>query len=127
MIFNILYFILGALFAIAFLLIVCSGICIAFKLVFGKTISISDYIMFIIGFVLLVSATFLSYQSYDILDKKIKNGYEVYLDGNEINPENISFGHYNVSINDEEKNIYLSQKKTEKRKYIPVIIPRKVK
>ena len=66
--------------------------------------------------------------SYSLIEKEIiipeciEDGYEVYLDGEEVDADTIDINMYQVSIDREKECIYLT-KKDNNTSFLPVIIP----
>jgi len=80
--------------------------------------------MGIVGIIMITSGLLASFEQQNILEEKVNEGYIVYLDGQEVEAEAVSFTQYNVSINDENEAIYLTQKRERRNHYVPVVIPR---
>lgn len=68
-------------------------------------------------------ALFCREQYFNELNNMADSGYVVYLDGQEVNADKISFSQYSISINDEDKTIKLAEKKYRSRPffYIPIL------
>lgn len=122
--FSILSFLVSALLRLGFLFIFIPIMFIVTNKMSNRDIAIANYIGLLVGIVFVVVGILTNSKCYDILDNKVEEGYVVYLDGNEIEPENVSFTQYDVVINDEDETIYLSQKKNKRKFYIPIFIQR---
>ena len=55
----------------------------------------------------------------------IEEGYNVYLDGEMIDPNTIDFGHYEISVDENKQSIFLTKRaqKDSDSTFFPIIIP----
>ena len=55
----------------------------------------------------------------------IEEGYNVYLDGEMIDPDTIDFAHYEISVDENKQSIFLTKKAEKKSNssIVPIIIP----
>ena len=91
---------------------------------FTKFFVLRDIAIALISVVILFGSFFLGIKRYDTLDARVSEGYAIYLDGQQVDAETISFSQYKISINDTNKTIYLTQKNERWNNYMPVIIPK---
>lgn len=68
-----------------------------------------------------IASLFAQAQSYVELKHMADTEYAVYLDGQEVNADKVAFSQYSISIDAENKEILLSQKKSSGIRYIPII------
>ena len=114
----------STLIGLGLLLILFIGLKIVMTSMGNRDIPHSNWVALEVGIVFVMAGIFINYKFYEILDNKVENGYAVYLDGKEVETEDISFTQYNVTVNDEDKTIYLSQSTNDRKTFIPIFIHR---
>lgn len=86
----------------------------------GKT-ALGLLIVFSMVFLTIVTTN----KSYNALYEKIDEGYVVYMDGQEIDANTISFSQYDVRVSNEKEAIYISPKKNSTRSiFVPFVVSR---
>lgn len=68
-----------------------------------------------------IAACLAQAQTYVELKHMADTEYAIYLDGQEVDADKVAFWQYSISVDEENKEIFLSQKKQSGIRYIPII------
>jgi len=94
----------------------------------GESPNTAPWIVGIVCLILFIASFFgsasLTTQKNNMLKTYVSSGYSVYYNGEKIDGTKLDISKYSVTVNEENEELYLSDKPARRRSYIPVVIPR---